>query len=113
MKIAVSILCVVLVALLNASPQTSDPGDHTQWVESSMLEMKSVRVGVTRADVERVFAPEGGMSTALQKTYLFRKCPYFKVDIEFAAAQANTTAESPEDKVAKLSKPYLDWPRGD
>jgi len=113
MKIAVSILGVVLVALAGASQPPPAPDDYTRWVESSMLEMKVVKIGVTRADVEKIFVPEGGMSTSLKKTYVFRKCPYFKVDVEFTAEQTNAVSETPKDRVAKISKPYLDWSHGD
>lgn len=79
-----------------------------------MLEMQAVKIGVTRADVEKVFVPAGGMSTVSRKTYTFRRCPYFHVDVEFAAEPGNATDDgSPKDKVVKISRPYLAWTIGD
>jgi hypothetical protein len=113
MKIPVLMVCLALWALPAASPQTPSSQDHVRWVELSMREMKAVKVGATRAEVEKLFVPEGGISTVLQKTYSFRKCPYFKVDVEFTAQIDSPSGGSPNDKVVKISKPYLDWPRGD
>jgi len=75
--------------------------------------MKAVKVGMTREDVDKVFVPEGGISTVLQKTYAFRKCPYFKVDVEFIIEPGNATGGGPKDKVVKISRPYLAWTIGD
>jgi hypothetical protein len=113
MKIAVLALCVALSALPDATSQTTASQDHVRWVESSLHEMKAVKVGATRSEVEKLFVAEGGMSTVSQKTYSFRTFPYFKVDVEFIAEPGNPAGGSPDDKVIKISRPYLDWPRGD
>jgi hypothetical protein len=47
-----------------------------------MKEMQTVKVGMTRKDLLRVFVIEGGLSTGLRRTYAYRNCP---------------------------SRPYLDW----
>jgi hypothetical protein len=113
MKIAVSILCLLLWVLPDASPQTPPPKDYVRWVESSLREMQAVKVGMTRGDVEKVFVPEGGISTVSQKTYVFRKCPYFKVDMEFIVEPVNAAGGGPNDKIVKMSRPYLAWTVGD
>jgi hypothetical protein len=78
--------------------------------------MKAVKPGMTRGDLLKVFATEGGLSTAIQRTYLYHGCPYIKVDVEFqpvgrAARDAEgrvTIIESIDDTISKISKPYLD-----
>jgi hypothetical protein len=107
MKIVVSILCVMLWALPDARPQAPSPQDHVQWVEASLREMDAITVGMTRGDVEKVFVAAGGISTASQKTYTFRSCPYFHIDVEFATGPANAADSGPNDKVVKMSRPYL------
>jgi|HubBroStandDraft_5_1064220.scaffolds.fasta_scaffold245101_2 hypothetical protein len=113
MKIAVSILCFMLWPLSSAISQTSASQDHVRWVESSLREMNAIKVGMTRGDVEKVFVAEAGISTASQKTYTFRSCPYFHIDVEFAFEPANAADSGPNDKVVKMSRPYLAWPTGD
>jgi hypothetical protein len=51
-----------------------------------------------------VFRTEGGFSTASERTYVDRPCPYIKVDVTFAAARPDE--ELATDKIAKVSRPY-------
>ena len=39
--------------------------------------------GMTRADLLKVFTTEGGLSTGLNRTYVYRECQYIKVDVDF------------------------------
>jgi hypothetical protein len=103
--------CVILLlgswVILPAPGQSSE---HVQWVEHSLLVMQSVKPGMTRADVEKIFVREGGWSTRIQRTYVYRECPYFRVAVEFEPAPG---AQEQEDKITSISKPVLDWPRSD
>jgi hypothetical protein len=38
---------------------------------------------MTRSDLLKVFATEGGLSWSTQRTYVYRQCPYIKVDVKF------------------------------
>jgi len=79
--------------------------------------MQTVKVGMTRADLLKVFTTEGGISTGLTRTYVYRKCQLIKVDVEFEpvgrperdAEGRGTLIEVDEDVIKKVSKPYLDW----
>ena len=98
------------------SHQRAQP--QTEWVAHSLREMQTVKVGMTRADLLKVFTAEGGLSTGLGRTYAYRDCPYIKVDVEFEPAGRPerdrdgrvTLREANEDVIKKISKPYLDWP---
>jgi hypothetical protein len=93
------------------------PARHTAWVEQSLRRMRSVKAGQTRADLVKVFTTEGGLSTGLRRTYVYRECPYFKVDVEFEpvgrpardAEGRVTLEESDADVIKSISRPYLDW----
>ena len=116
MRVLVALLCFLVTAeVLNSAPRNCVVWDHVAWVQSSMTEMAAVKVGMTRADVERVFTTEGGISTPAQKTYIYRSCPYFKVDddVEFSATGGQQAGEDPHDRVVKISAPYLAWPHTD
>ena len=56
---------------------------QTEWIAKSLREMKTIKVGMVRADLLKVFVTEGGISTPLNRTYVYRECPYIKVDVEF------------------------------
>jgi hypothetical protein len=91
-----------------ASSQPIRPQDasHQAWVLATAKEMKTITVGMTRADLLKVFTPQGGFHTGNNGTFLSRACPYFKVDLEFSGAP--TQGERNADVIAKISKPYVD-----
>jgi hypothetical protein len=81
------------------------------WVLKSLNRMLKVEPGMTRADLLKVFDGEGGLSTRTRRTYVYRECRYFKVDVKFEPVgnDDERLAESPEDRIAEISKPYIDY----
>ena len=65
----------------------------------------------------RVFSTEGGLSTALQRTFVSRDCPYFKVNVTFHRAAGSENDPGPEDRlteldsdvIARIFGPYLQF----
>ena len=47
--------------------------------------METIKLGDTRKSLLRIFTPEGGLSTGLQRTYVSQDRPLFKVDVKFHA----------------------------
>jgi hypothetical protein len=96
--------------------QGADPG-HTAWVSDIIMHIQAVKPGMTRADLLKVFTTEGGLSTGLWQRYVYRGCPYVKVDVEFDAVgrpprDANgrvTLVKSDADIIKTISKPFLEW----
>lgn len=89
--------------------QPNAPDDaHVKWTAASLKEMETIKVGMSRKDLLAVFATEGGLSTRLKRTFVFRKCPFIKVDVTFAAQTETETNES-ADIIASISKPYLQF----
>jgi len=84
--------------------------DYTKWVGSVLQQIDSLKTGMTRNDLLKVFTTEGGISTRLQRTYVYRECPYIKVDVRFQpVSQPSAYKEFPDDKIVSISKPYLDY----
>jgi len=79
--------------------------------------MQRIKPGMTRNSLLRVFTTEGGLSTGLQRTFVSRDCPYFKIDVEFQAVgrpdrdenERVTLVEGNEDIILKASTPYLQF----
>jgi len=106
--------------VLQASP-TRDQGEsskaHLAWVAEVLKRMQTIKPGMTRNTLLRVFTTEGGLSTGLQRTFVSRDCPYFKIDVEFqAVGRPNrdengrvTLVEGNEDIILKASTPYLQF----
>ncbi|HEX8117176.1 MAG TPA: hypothetical protein VF521_07885 [Pyrinomonadaceae bacterium] len=82
-----------------------------EWVLKSLQEMHTVKACMTRGDLLKVFAEEGGLSTRRQRTYVYKGCRYFKVDVKFepVGGAEERLAESPDDRVVEISKPYVDY----
>jgi RNA polymerase sigma factor (sigma-70 family) len=87
----------------------------TAWIEKSLKEMQTVTVGTTREELLKVFTTEGGLSSRLHQTFVYRECPYIKVDVEFKPIEEpnKKLKANPKDTIIKISKPYLEWSIGD
>ena len=115
--IATPLLVLALSASFLASQIPRSSQEQTEWLTQSLKEIQTIKVGMTRADLLKVFTTEGGLSTGLNRTYVFRGCNLIKVDVEFdpvgrAARNSEgrvTLVEANEDVIKKISKPYLDW----
>jgi Oxidoreductase molybdopterin binding domain len=90
----------------NATPYGSE---QARWIRENLPELESIKVGMTRGELLKVFMEEGGISTRTWHRYVYRKCGYVKVDVEFAPAidKDNTPRGRPDDRITKISKPYL------
>jgi hypothetical protein len=105
------LLCLLSVSAVAPSQSQWNPfpsdQEHTDWIAAALSEMQTIRVGMTRSDLMTVFGTEGGLSTTSQQTYVYRRCPYIKVDVTFAASRRDQ--ELATDKIVKVSRPYLAW----
>ena len=117
------LLAVVAIGDANAFQASPRPSqlqssqDHVTWVAQTLQRMQTIRPGMARGDLLKVFTTEGGLSTGLQRTFVSRECPYFKVDVEFQAVGRPdrdedgrvTTVEDSRDIILKISQPYLQF----
>src|SRR6266700_3503036 len=85
--------------------------EHIKWIDSVLRSVQDIKVGTTRAELLKVFTTEGGISNAFHQTYVHRDCPYIKVDVKFAAS--GWDKELLTDKIAEISRPYLQSPIAD
>jgi hypothetical protein len=102
--------------------------NHEAWLAGILKRIDSIKPGMTRADLLKVFRNDGQPSremlalTGLRRTFISRDCPYFKVEVEFEPAthpdrgtspaiQANSGGfEDAQDVIVKISKPYVEPP---
>jgi hypothetical protein len=92
-----------------AVPCTSEA--LTRSIESVMEAIDAIKPGMTRADLLTVFTVEGGISTRARRTYVYRSCPNIKVEVDFKAVTNpdDRLTEMSDDKIFKLSRPYLQY----
>lgn len=100
---------------------------HVQWVSEVLTRMQTIKPGMTREALYRVFTTEGGLVfSPYKRTFVNRDCPYFKVDVDFRAAVVVGATEPDEqrqdekddekflggngrDIIVKISTPYLQF----
>ena len=124
LAIACALASTGIIAGLPARSQTPSSqravvaaGNQTEWVAGALKRMQTVKVGMTRAQLLSVFTIEGGLSTPSWQTFVYRDCPYIKVDVKFhplgrGAPDRNgrrSMTESSADIITAISKPYLAW----
>jgi hypothetical protein len=101
-----------LKAALDATGKlTKAAADHTEWIAASLREMQTIKPGMTRADLLKVFVEEGGLSTRTWRRYAYRDCPYIQVDVTFEPVGdlEDKARQAPQDKISKISTPFLEW----
>ena len=68
-----------------SSRQDSCFQKRDEWVRDALVKIESIRPGMTREELMKVFHTQGGLSTGLHRTFVSRECSYFKVDVDFRA----------------------------
>ena len=109
--------CVALLRAQAPPPRTQPDKDHTQWVESCLKDLESVKPGTTRGQVEGKLSKDGGLQGVSPVRFAHPACGYFKIDVEFEfkrnTADQNRAISDTADKVTKVSKPYIERPFSD
>ena len=104
-------------ALVRPQSESSQCRDHVAWVAACLKSMQTIKPGMTRDELLKVFRTEGGESTASHRTFVSRDCPYFKVDVTFHRASGfaaktdkkDLLTERGDDVIATISQPYLQF----
>ncbi len=106
---AATVICLGVTSKQCARPAAKE--DHVKWIADSLKEIQTVKAGMTRDQLLRVFTTEGGLSNRITRTYVYHKCPYIKVDVQFKPVgnEGNLLEERGEDVIAGVSRPYLGW----
>jgi len=81
--------------------------EHTEWVAGALRSIQTIRVGMTRSELMKVFTTEGGLefkdASTSRRTYVYRTCPYIKVDAKLAISNLNENL--PTDKIYRNIAP--------
>ncbi len=119
-KLATIIIVVLFIATLRPSAEQASACDqeHTAWIDEVMREIETIKPGMTRADVLKVFEEDGGLSTVRQRSYLYSRCKNIKVTFYFEPVEKPDSEgriwhESAADKIVKMSRPFLESPAMD
>lgn len=87
-------------------------GAESTWVERCLQDFASIQAGMTRHEVAQRFPMDGGLQGASPVRFVHPKCSSFKVDVEFGfkrdATDQNRAVIGEDDRVVRVSKPYLE-----
>jgi hypothetical protein len=105
------------VRLTPSASQEPCSQNHEAWVSQTLKKIETIRPGMTRGELLKVFTTEGGLSTGLHRTFISRDCSYFKVTVDFeAVGRPNrdkdgrvTLEEDTRDIIVNVSRPYLQF----
>jgi hypothetical protein len=88
--------------------------EMNRFMESVLQDMDQIRVGTTRKSLLKLFDPAAGLRriSRTEVTYVYRKCNYIHLDVEFepVGEPENKSYPRPQDKVSKLPSPYITRP---
>lgn len=115
MKIKLALACLLMLTVAGSVPSSELPQrdtvmwEHQQWIEKVLEQTETVKIGMTRQDLLKVFTTEGGISTGTHRTFVHKECAYIKVDVEFKPIghEDQKLKELPEDQITAISRPYL------
>jgi hypothetical protein len=77
----------------------------SMWIAKVIRRIQAISPGKTRRDLMEIFRTEGGLITRKQQTYVLKECPYVKVNVVFSPVGS----EEADDRIAKISGPYLQF----
>jgi hypothetical protein len=88
--------------------------EHAEWVAGCLKDFESIKVGMTRGEIEEKLPKDGGLQSVSPFRFTHPACASFKIDVEFDFKRNpedhNRAAWNKEDKAVKVSKPYIEWP---
>ena len=103
--------CAVSTSVIPA-PRQSGEEKETQWLAQKLKQIKKIKPGTTRKEVEKLFEADGGVQRLNPMIFVYRTSPYIKLQVNFKVAKNRRgyVVLSPNDKVISVSKPYLEEP---
>lgn len=89
--------------------------NYRQWLEERYQEATSVRAGMSRAELIKVFEEDGGLQRIPAGRYVLRSCHMIKVEAEFDVEYGRDYKERPDKelKIKEISKPFLEYEHTD
>lgn len=113
------LLTIVVMVLSMSLPWTSHSQktpacDGCSMVQDALQASDALKPGMSREKLESQFEPDGGLQTGAWGRYVFRRCRTIKMDVRFVGAEEGRGAEMlPTDRIAGVSRPYLELPFAD
>jgi hypothetical protein len=106
-------LALLAVSSPSTAQQSVYQSEPCKWIDATLLRIQTLKPGMTRGDLIKLFTIEGGMYNRKHRTYVLRECPYIHLNVDFDPVGLDPTPNAgigrPEDKIVNISVPYLYW----
>jgi hypothetical protein len=96
-----------LLLSTNFAQSSFAQGDGCKVVERSLKAALELTAGMSRADVEKRFKEDGGGQFNNKGRFVYRECGLIKIEVDFEVK--NDKGFSPDDKIVKVSRPYIEY----
>lgn len=83
--------------------------EHQKWIEYVLKSLSAIKPGMMRKDLTPLLVEDGGLQTRQYGRYRYAQCESIKVDVTFLPVDRNAK-DNLEDKIVKVSRPYLESP---
>lgn len=117
MRTLIALVTVIFLAasLSNAELPPPEGADKVpcSLVVQALREYQKVKAAGTRRDVAKYFVPDGGMQFPAKTRYVYSKCDYLHLDVEFDLLKPEDVSSLPDDKVISVSRLYVEYPDKD
>lgn len=107
MRALAVILCASLLLPADFAQSSSPQSPGCEVVERALKAALELTPGMSRADVEKYFKEDGGGQSNVLGRFVSRECGLIKIEIEFEVK--NERGFSKDDKIVKVSRPYLEY----
>jgi len=112
MKFGIIVIAALLLIMgARVAPQAQDNEDkaHRQWLEERYKEATSIKPGMTRADLLKLFVQEGGFqSLTAPQRYVLKGCNLIHLEVSFDKYDSANRRHDDSVRITDVSKPYLD-----
>jgi hypothetical protein len=106
---ALAALAAGALPVMAAPSPAGDEAAGVRFVRRSYEDIRSVKPGITRRELLKKFKQAGGLYNRKVASYSYLSCPYIKVSVTFEPSGPGVTL-SDDDKIVKISTPYLEDP---
>jgi hypothetical protein len=113
--IAIINILILFCVFIDAQDMKSNGCDA---IKSALVNINELRKpNKTRNDLKKSFQLNGGSYHRFECTYLYRECPFIKIDVKFKIDDVKGEDQfskdwklSDSDIIVEISKPFLEWP---
>lgn len=89
--------------------QMTDNQAHQQWLEERYKEAVSIKPGMSRADLMKLFDEDGGVQPIPAARYVLKNCHLIQIEVKFDTEYGVNHEPTPDAnlKIVEVSRPYL------